>query len=107
MQAGYLYAAKQGYDVAVQFDGDGQHCAAEIEKLLQPLIRGEADLVIGSRFMQVGDYKAPFARRIGMRIFSLVLSAILQKRVMTRLVSGANTSWIFPVLSEDYPEVGL
>ncbi len=110
MQAGYLYAARQGYDAAVQFDGDGQHCAAEITKLVQPLSAGEADLVIGSRFMRTGDYKAPAMRRIGMRIFSLVLSPILEKQV-TDTTSGfraANKSVIHffsRCYPEDYPEV--
>lgn len=110
MQAGYRYAARQGYDIAVQFDGDGQHCAAEIEKLLQPLIRGEADLVIGSRFMQAGDYKAPFVRRMGMRIFSLVLSTILQKRVSDttsgfRAANRRVIDFFSRCYPEDYPEV--
>src|SRR5512139_242834 len=51
MQAGYLYADRQGYDIAVQFDGDGQHKAGEIEKLLRPITSGGADIVAGSRFL--------------------------------------------------------
>lgn len=110
MQAGYLYARKHDYDVAVQFDGDGQHRAHEIKKLLQPIVNGEADLVVGSRFMQPGEYKAPVMRRIGMRIFSFILSFIL-KRLVTDTTSGfraANTKTIdffsrsYP---QDYPEV--
>ena len=47
VQAGYLYAERNGYDVAVQFDGDGQHLASEIKKLLEPLEANRADLVVG------------------------------------------------------------
>lgn len=110
MQAGYLYAVKHEYDIAVQFDGDGQHCAHEVRKLLQPLLNGEADLVIGSRFLQPGKYKAPLLRRFGMRIFSFILSIILKSPV-TDTTSGfraANKkvieffSCFYP---EDYPEV--
>ena len=110
MQAGYLFAAKHDYDIAVQFDGDGQHRAGEIEKLLRPLAGGGADLVIGSRFMQQGDYKAPFFRRIGMYIFSFTLSRILGSPV-TDTTSGfraANkkiTSFFSLYYPEDYPEV--
>lgn len=47
VQAGYIYAYKNDYDIAVQMDGDGQHDIAYLEKLLQPLILKEADVVIG------------------------------------------------------------
>jgi glycosyltransferase involved in cell wall biosynthesis len=110
MQAGYLYAAKHDYDVAVQFDGDGQHCACEIEKLLRPLAQGEADLVIGSRFVQPGDYQAPFLRRIGIYIFSFTLSRILDSPV-TDTTSGFRAAnkkvagYFSRSYPEDYPEV--
>ncbi len=110
MQAGYLYAAHHAYDVAIQFDGDGQHRADEIEKLLRPLAAGEADLVIGSRFVQGGDYKAPFFRRIGMRIFSFTLSGILSSPV-TDTTSGFRAGnnriagYFARTYPEDYPEV--
>lgn len=110
MQCGYVYAQQRGYEVAVQFDGDGQHCACEIVKLLLPLERGEADLVIGSRFVQPGTYRAPLLRRIGIYIFSFVLSTILRSRV-TDTTSGfraANKSvldFFSRLYPEDYPEV--
>ena len=110
MQAGYLYAAKHDYDIAVQFDGDGQHRAGEIEKLLRPLVGGKADLAIGSRFVQPGDYQAPFLRRIGMYIFSFTLSRILDSPV-TDTTSGFRaadrtvTEFFSRSYPEDYPEV--
>jgi glycosyltransferase involved in cell wall biosynthesis len=110
MQAGYLYAAKHDYDVAVQFDGDGQHLASEIEKLLQPLTRGEADLIVGSRFMLPGDYKAPFLRRLGIYIFSFTLSRILENPVSDatsgfRAVNRKVIAFFSRSYPEDYPEV--
>jgi glycosyltransferase involved in cell wall biosynthesis len=110
VQAGYLYAAKHDYDVAVQFDGDGQHRAEEIEKLLRPLAAGEADLVIGSRFVQPGDYQAPFFRRIGMCIFSFTLSRILDSPVTDttsgfRAVNKKAAGFFSRSYPEDYPEV--
>jgi len=56
VQTGYRYAVQNGYDIAVQMDGDGQHDPAMLERLLQPVIEGRADMTIGSRF--VGDAAA-------------------------------------------------
>ena len=74
MQAGYIYAKRYAYDIAVQFDGDGQHLAGEVKKLIVPLVEGKADLVVGSRFMTQGGYKSPVFRKLGIGIFSFVLS---------------------------------
>ena len=52
VQTGFRYALERGYDVAVRLDGDGQHDAAELPKLLEPLERDEADVVTGSRFRE-------------------------------------------------------
>jgi hypothetical protein len=110
MQAGYQYAERNSYDVAVQFDGDGQHVAAEIDKLLRPLAAEAADIVIGSRFLEPGNYRAPAFRGLGIWIFSFVLSRILETSV-TDSTSGfraANRKVIeffaknYP---DDYPEV--
>jgi glycosyltransferase involved in cell wall biosynthesis len=110
MQAGYMYAEKKEYDVAVQFDGDGQHRAEEIKKLLQPIVNDRVDLVIGSRFLHSTDYKAPVMRLIGIRFFSLILSCILETPV-TDTTSGfrAANKKIIEFFSrfypQDYPEV--
>lgn len=110
VQAGTLYAHQNGYDVAIQFDGDGQHLAGEIKKLLEPIEAGRADLVIGSRFLNPGGYRAPAFRKLGIGIFSFVLSRILDMDV-TDSTSGfraANRRVIeffarnYP---DDYPEV--
>lgn len=110
VQAGYLYAERHAYDIAVQFDGDGQHMAREIHKLLEPLEAGRADLVVGSRFIAIGGYKAPVLRKVGIGIFSFVLSRILGITV-TDSTSGfraANRSVIVyfaHTYPDDYPEV--
>jgi glycosyltransferase involved in cell wall biosynthesis len=110
VQAGYLYAERNGYDIAVQFDGDGQHLAAEVNKLIEPIVTKQADLVVGSRFLTTGGYKAPVFRKLGIGIFSFVLSRILDTAV-TDSTSGfraANRRVIeffarnYP---DDYPEV--
>ena len=110
VQAGYLYAERFGYDVAVQFDGDGQHLAEEIKKLLRPLAEGTADLVIGSRFLVPGGYKSPFFRRLGIAIFSLVLTRILGKEITDstsgfRAVNRKVIEFFSGTYPDDYPEV--
>ena len=110
MQAGYLYADRQGYDIAIQFDGDGQHKAGEIEKLLGPITSGSADIVAGSRFLIPGGYQAPLSRKIGMLIFSFLLSRILGTHV-TDTTSGFRAAnrrvieYFARHYPEDYPEV--
>ncbi|HXY55142.1 MAG TPA: glycosyltransferase family 2 protein [Nitrospirota bacterium] len=110
MQAGYLYAEQGGYDIAVQFDGDGQHLAGEIEKLLRQINEGSADLVVGSRFLKRGRYNASVFRKIGIWIFSAVLSRILGMPV-TDSTSGFRAAnrrvitFFSRTYPDDYPEV--
>jgi len=110
VQAGYVYAERQGYDAAVQFDGDGQHVGMEIMKLLRPLEEGVADIVIGSRFLVPGVYKAPIFRSLGIRIFSFTLSRILSMAV-TDSTSGFRAAnkraigFFARMYPDDYPEV--
>jgi len=110
MQTGFQYARTKGYDIAIQFDGDGQHLAAEIEILVDALQKGGADIVIGSRFLNRGEYRPPFFRKIGIWIFSRVLSAIIGMPV-TDTTSGFRAAnrrvidFFSRVYPEDYPEV--
>ena len=62
VQTGYCYALENGYDIAIQFDGDGQHMAAYLQDLITPIVEGEADVTIGSRFIK----KEGFQSRKGM-----------------------------------------
>ncbi len=110
VQAGYVYAARKEYDIAVQFDGDGQHIGREIGKLLRPLEAGSADIVIGSRFLVPGAYKAPLFRSFGIRIFSCTLSRVLST-VITDSTSGFRAAnrraieFFARMYPDDYPEV--
>ncbi|MGH3079739.1 MAG: glycosyltransferase family 2 protein [Gaiellaceae bacterium] len=79
VQTGYRYALANGFDLAVQIDGDGQHDAGQLEVLLAPLLAGEADIVIGSRFAGVGNYRATRVRRLGMHLFAGVVSLVLRQ----------------------------
>jgi glycosyltransferase involved in cell wall biosynthesis len=88
VQTGFKYALEQGCEFAVRLDGDGQHDPSELPKLLSPIERGDADLVIGSRFAESGgSYRPPFARRVGIRVFARVVSVLGGQRV-TDTTSG-------------------
>jgi glycosyltransferase involved in cell wall biosynthesis len=110
MQTGYRYAEENGYAIAIQFDGDGQHVATEVKALLDGLQQGRADIVVGSRFLQPGAYRPSFFRKLGILIFSTVLSAILRMRV-TDTTSGFRAAnrrvieFFARSYPEDYPEV--
>ena len=105
MQAGYKYASKKEYDIAIQVDGDGQHDPKEIHKLLKVLEEGEVDVVIGSRFVSDSEYRASTMRRLGILILSKAISMILGEKV-TDPTSGfraANRGAIH-LFSVDYPQ---
>jgi hypothetical protein len=95
----------------VRLDGDGQHDASELPKLLEPIHAGTADLVIGSRFVDPGGgYRPPFARRIGIRLFARLVSLLGGQRV-TDTTSGfvaldrAGIELFAVEYPHDYPEV--
>jgi glycosyltransferase involved in cell wall biosynthesis len=87
VQTGFKYAVERGFDAVVQVDGDGQHDPEQLYKVLEPLDRGEADVVIGSRFLNDSGYRAPFARRVGMIFFSGIAHLALKQRI-TDTTSG-------------------
>ena len=105
IQTGFKYAAKQDYDLAVQFDGDGQHLAGEIDKIAGPVLSGDVDVCIGSRFYENhSGYRSSRSRRFGIKIFGL-LTRILIRQKITDCTSGFrayNKETIF-FLSENYP----
>ena len=78
VQTGYIYAARKGYDIAVQFDGDGQHDINSLGALVMPIIEGKSDFVVGSRFLQEGasGFKSTFMRRVGIRYLSLMIRLV-------------------------------
>ena len=110
VQTGFLLAIQEGYDAAIQFDADGQHHADQIGKILKPWREDRADLVVGSRFLSEGGFTSSVQRRIGSKILSSAVSAILGQK-MTDTTSGFRAynrktieffSGNYP---EDYPEV--
>ena len=111
VQTGFRYALEQGYERAVRLDGDGQHDPRELPKLLAPIERGEADLVIGSRFVDSNaGYRPPLARRLGIRVFASVVSLLGGQRVTDTtsgfLALGPHGIELFASeYPHDYPEV--
>jgi len=105
MQTGYKYAFIKGYDIAIQVDGDGQHDPKEISKLLNTLERNNADIVIGSRFLGVSDFKSSMMRRFGIFIFSKVISIILGQKI-TDPTSGfrAINKKVIHIFASNYPQ---
>ncbi len=109
VQAGYRYAMEQGYDIAVQFDGDGQHEAKYLPALTEPLARGEADVVIGSRFMEKEGFQSSAARRVGIRFLSRLIRALCGLKVLdvTSGMRAVNRRFIEEYAehyAQDYPE---
>jgi glycosyltransferase involved in cell wall biosynthesis len=74
VQAGYRYALEHAFQLAIQIDGDGQHDPQEAMRVLAPILTGEADMIVGSRWLGRGDYVAPRSRRFGMRILAKLVS---------------------------------
>lgn len=87
VQTGYLYACQNDYDVAVQFDGDGQHDAAYLEMMAQELERTGSDMVIGSRFIEKEGFQSSGLRRVGIRYFSMLIR-LLTGKLVTDPTSG-------------------
>jgi len=110
VQTGYQYALERGFDVAIQVDGDGQHDPREIAQVLEPILDGRADLVVGTRFVEGGGYRGTRLRRIGIRIFAAVVSLLVGQRVSDttsgfRAVNRKALKLFAAEYPHDYPEV--
>lgn len=81
VQTGYRYALENGYDIAVQFDGDGQHDARYLGAMADMLTEKKANMIIGSRFIEKEGYQSSGLRRIGITFFSFLIKALTGKRI--------------------------
>jgi glycosyltransferase involved in cell wall biosynthesis len=104
VQTGFRYALEHGFDLAVRLDGDGQHDPRELSALVTPIVTGEADIVIGSRFAGETGYRPALARRLGIRVFARVVSRLIGQRV-TDTTSGfqALNRRAIALFAADYP----
>lgn len=83
VQTGYKYAYENGYDIAIQFDGDGQHDQNYLKTLVKPIEENKSDMVIGSRFIDSSSssFKSTKARRAGINIISFFIKMITGKKI--------------------------
>jgi glycosyltransferase involved in cell wall biosynthesis len=104
VQTGLQYARDHDFSIAVQIDADGQHDPTQLPQLLAPLVAGEADVVVGSRFLGERNYKAPFVRRIGIRVFAAIISGVVgQPLTDTSSSFRAYGRRAIAYFSRDYP----
>lgn len=109
VQTGYLYALAHGYDIAIQFDGDGQHDAKYLERLIAPIESGEADVVIGSRFIQKEGFQSSAMRRLGINFLSNLIYLLCGVKVYDvtsgmRAVNRKMIAQFAEQYAQDYPE---
>ena len=81
LQTGYKYALKYGFDFVLQMDGDGQHDPRYLPVLLREVREGGADVVIGSRFLGEGDYRAARLRQMGICLFRFLASRLCGQKI--------------------------
>ena len=106
VQTGFRYAFEHDYDLAVRVDGDGQHDPGQLGRVLEPVLRGDADIAVGSRFAAGGasGYRSSRTRRIGILLLAWIVSRIVGRRV-TDTTSGfqaLNREGI-ALFARDYP----
>ena len=104
VQTGYKYAYENGYDVAVQVDGDGQHDPEFLNTMADYLIEHQVDMVIGSRFIEKKGFQSSITRRMGIQFFSKLIKVLTGKKI-TDPTSGLRMIGrnVMEIFSEDYP----
>ena len=73
LQTGFKYAVSKGYRYVIQFDGDGQHTPEYLKKIYDELKKGDVDIVIGSRFMESGSFRAGTLKKIALAFFRILI----------------------------------
>ncbi len=109
VQAGYRYAYYHGYDMAVQFDGDGQHNARYLEEMADKLEKSGVDMVIGSRFIKKEGFQSTGIRRAGIRFFTRLIKLLTRKKITDptsgmRIVNRKLLKEFTAYYPKDYPE---
>ena len=100
---------ENGYDVAVQMDGDGQHDPAYLMEIVQPVLDGECDMCIGSRFIKCEGFQTSFMRRVGIRFLSWLIHILCGQRILDvtsgfRATGPQLTAYFAEHYASDYPE---
>ena len=104
-----MYALENGYDIAVQMDGDGQHLPAYLKAIVAPVENGEADFAVGSRFISHEGFQSSALRRFGIVFLSKLLQLLAGVRVRDvtsgfRAVNRKGIAMFADEYAQDYPE---
>ena len=104
VQTGYRYAYENGYDVAVQVDGDGQHDPEFLNMMAEYLVEHKLDMVIGSRFIEKKGFQSSTLRRVGIRFFTALIK-LLVGHTITDPTSGLRMVGrnVMAIFAKDYP----
>jgi glycosyltransferase involved in cell wall biosynthesis len=110
VQTGFLYAHRMNYDLAIQIDGDGQHDSKDLLKLIKAIENEQADVIIGSRFVEKSNYKPSITRMLGINFFSKLVSILVKYTVCDttsgyRCINKKAISTFVQYYPMDYPEV--
>jgi glycosyltransferase involved in cell wall biosynthesis len=111
VQTGFKFARENDYDYAIQFDGDGQHLSTEIPKILSPVMSGECDSCIGSRFLDNNEkgFKSSASRRFGINFFKYLNKLLINQTISDstsgfRAYNKKTISFLARYYPTDYPE---
>jgi glycosyltransferase involved in cell wall biosynthesis len=105
VQTGFRYAFENGFDLAVRLDGDGQHDPQQLDAVVAPVLRGDVDIAVGSRYLSESEgYQSSAPRRIGIRILANTVSLLTRQRI-TDPTSGfqALNRKAITLFAADYP----
>jgi len=107
VQTGFIFAARNGYEYAAQFDGDGQHDSQSLQDLFTFAETNDVDLCIGSRFLNLNaeNFRSTPTRRIGIAFFARLISFLSGVRV-TDPTSGMRvcSARVITRFACDYPD---
>ena len=109
VQTGFIYADRNGYEYAVQVDGDGQHVQNEINKLFKVMHENKCDMVIGSRFLDTDSFRTTRTRRMGIKLFYYIYRLLLNIKITDgtsgfRAYNKRSIQFLAQNYPEDYPE---
>ena len=111
VQTGFRFAFENDYDLAVRVDGDGQHDPSQLARILEPVLAGDVDIAVGSRFAALeGGYRSTRSRRVGIRVLAWTVSRIVGQRVTDttsgfQAVNRRGIALFAHDYPHDYPEV--
>ena len=105
VQTGYRYGYEEGYDLAVQVDGDGQHDPGFLKSMAEYLTEQNLDMVIGSRFIRKEGFQSSGARRIGIKYFTVLIQMLTGQKI-TDPTSGLRmiNRDVMKIFAYDYPK---